>query len=47
MGVAVLRFVPADDFTHIFKQGLAFGNVLQCENTFAMDTGASNLHAAA
>ena len=47
VGVAVLRFVPADDFTDIFKQGLAFGNVLQGKDTFAVDARAANLHAAA
>jgi len=47
VGVAVLRFVPADDFTNILKQGLAFGNVLQGKDTFAVDARAANLHAAA
>ena len=37
VGVAVLRLVPADHFTDIFKQGLAFGKVLQGEHTFAVD----------
>jgi hypothetical protein len=45
--VAVLRFVPADDFTHILKQGLAFCKVLQGKHTFAVDARAANLHAAA
>ena len=47
MGVAVLRLVPADDFTHIFKQGLAFGKVLQGKHTFAVDARTAHLHAAA
>ena len=45
--VAVLRFVPADDFTNILKQGLAFRKVLQGKHTFAVDARAANLHAAA
>ncbi len=45
--VAILRFIPADDFTHILKQGFAFSQVLQGKHTFTVDTGASNLHATA
>ena len=47
MGVTVLRLVPADDFTHILKQCLAFGKVLQRKYALAVDAGAANLHAAA
>ena len=43
--VAVLRLVPADDLTHVLNQGLAFGQVLQGKNAFAMDAGAANLDA--
>jgi len=34
--VAVLRFVPADDFAHIFNDRVAFGNVLQGKYALAM-----------
>ena len=44
MGVPILRLVPADHFTDIFKQGLAFGKVLQGEHTFAVDARSANLH---
>jgi len=37
VGVAVLRLIPADDFAYIFEQGLAFCNVLQGKDAFAMD----------
>ena len=47
VGVAVLRLVPADHFTDILKQCLAFGKVLQGKYTLAVDTRAANLHAAA
>jgi hypothetical protein len=43
--VAVLRLVPADDLAHVLDQGLAFGQVLQRKNAFAMDAGAANLDA--
>jgi hypothetical protein len=36
MWVAVLRFVPADDLTHVLDQGFALGDVLQGEHAFAM-----------
>jgi len=35
--VAVLRFIPADDFTDIFVQSLAFRNVQKRKDAFAMD----------
>ena len=35
--VAVLRFIPADDLTHIFVQCLAFCNVQYRKYTFAVD----------
>ncbi|MEY4219110.1 MAG: hypothetical protein RL686_1617 [Pseudomonadota bacterium] len=42
--VAVLRFIPADDLTHILIQGLAFCNVDECKYTFAVHTRATHLH---
>ena len=42
--VPILRLIPADDLAHVFKQGLAFGNVLQGENAFAVNAGATYLH---
>ena len=45
--VAVLRLVPADDLAHVFDHGLAFSDVLQSEDAFAMHARAANLHAAA
>ena len=42
--VAVLRFIPADDLTHILVQGLAFCNVDKCKYTFAVHTRATHLH---
>lgn len=35
--MAVLRFIPTDDLTHILIQGLAFCNVQQRKDTFAVD----------
>ena len=43
--VALLRLVPADDLAHVLDQGLAFGNVLQGKNAFAVHAGATNLYA--
>ena len=37
VGVAILRFVPADHLTHVFKQCFAFGDVLQGKHAFAVD----------
>ena len=44
MGVPILRLVPADDFTNVFKQRLTFCNVLQCKNAFAVDARSANLN---
>ena len=46
VGVAVLRLIPADDFTDIFKQSFAFSDVLQGKHPFAVDARTANLHAA-
>ena len=46
VGVAVLRLIPADDFTDIFKQSFAFSDVLQGKHPFAVDARSANLHAA-
>jgi len=41
-----LRLVPADHLTHVFKQRLAFSDVLQGKNPLAVDARSANLHAA-
>jgi len=46
MGVAVLRLVPADHLTHVFKQRFAFSDVLQGKNPLAVDARSANLHPA-
>lgn len=46
MGMAILRFFPADHLTHVFKQRFAFRDVLQGKHPFAVDARAANLHAA-
>ena len=46
MGVTILRFVPADHLTHVFKQRFAFSDVLQGKHPFAVDARTANLHAA-
>ena len=46
MRVAILCFVPADDLANVLDECLAFGDVDQCKNTFAMHTGAANLDTA-
>jgi len=45
MGVASLCLGPADDFAHVFNQGLAFGDVLYSKDTFSVDAGATRLDA--
>jgi len=42
--VAVLRFVPGDDLTHVLDDGFAFGEILQGEHTLAMHAGATDLN---
>ena len=46
MRMAALRLLPADDGADVFDNGLALGNVLQCEDPFAVHTGAAGLNAA-
>ena len=46
MRMARLRFLPADDFTDVFNEGLTLGNVLHGKHAVAMDAGAAGLGAA-
>jgi len=46
MRMASLRLFPGDDFTHVFDDGLAFGNGGHSEHPLAMDARAAGLNSA-
>jgi hypothetical protein len=46
MGMAVLGFLPSDDFPAVLDNGFAFSDILDGKDTSTMDPGTPRLNAA-